>query len=782
MTASDMQRIQYTPVIKRLMEELCIPIAPDLKEKTLLNILLFHIATIAGYYRIHQGEREKRIINHYALVIAHSCYGKDRTKCYITEHLLKNFYDKFVREANDYTESVKNKNIAESLEKYPKIMDGKRDVNTKDRQDYLKSLPEPRTILPFQSIRSSTQGLDADAKFLSKAAKFSINSFENEFSSYFKNASDLEKKIIEVYVALYDGTFTTGSFKSEAKKEEIKDIFCNILLFAQPSFLIKKNVKTEIKEILTNGLGRRCFISLDDIQISDDDEYIDFNHYITHCENVLSPLMDDIVQKLENNTKKIVTISNVALNIIKNYYEANRKEIRRINKYADDVVISDLQGRHDKATRLAALITCIEDPKNLIISEEIIGFAKQLTEIYSNDLINYLITKSKDETDEILNKFMENKNEWFSKTDIREWKILDKKLFTAILKDEIESVKNKANRLGMDIITRQTSSTGLDFKLVDLQQEELEKSSRDAELLQKMDNSGVQTLDYKFIMSYSMDNSTVINDISIPTKNYQCVEFDMPDLKTLLEVSFRMEFGSRVPLHWTVAYSPFEYYDGYRKSSNVIGEPEVIILDFDDGLTLEESHQKFKPFLNAIATTRSHQKLKNGVVCDRFRVIMPTYPIPKDKYKKVMGNILRYYSSDEQCKDCARLFFASHNSEVTLNEGMLFDWKVFEDLYPPVIRAITESDISSTNHWINDPNYAANVYKKCGADFSTGKRNSSFFTVCSLLKKEIDNGNITEEQAEAEANRCYDDLIPDKTGFEIEEAEDIMERTIFSSL
>jgi len=751
MTIQITQQIQYTPVIKRIMEELCIPIAPDLKEKTILNILLFHLATIAGYFKIQEGEKNRKVINHYAMVLAYSSYGKDKTKNFIKKHLLKNFYEKFTREAKYFTEDMKHKNNTEALEKFPTQIEKGRDINEKKRNDYLKSLPIPRTILTAQSIRSSAQGLDADVRFISKADKFCINSTESEFSSFFKNASDIDKKIIETYVGLYDGEYTTGSFKHEPIKEDLENIFCNLLLFAQPEALIKKDVKLEIKEILTNGLGRRCFISLDDLEISDNDEYIDNDYYITHCENVLTPLIDNIVQKLENNSKKIVVRSEAAYNIIKNYYKTNRSIIKSMTDHADSVVISDLKNRDYKAIRLAALITCIENPEHLVINKEIMDFAIQLTEIYSNDLTNYLQTKPKDETDELFNKFLENKNKPFSKSDVRNWKILDKKNFKIVIDDEIESVKYKANLLDMDLIVERTSSTGFSYMLTDLLPKQEIKENKDTELFNKMENTDVLTLDHKFLMSYSLDQTTVMNDICIPTKNYVCAEFDMNDLKELLQVSFKQAFNQWIPPHWTVSYSALEYSNGYRKSSNVIGEPEVIILDFDNGMTLGEAKERFKPFLNAISTTKSHKKEKNGVICDRFRVIMPTYPIPKDKFKKVMSNILKYYSSDEQCKDSARLFFASRNSEVLLNEGILFDWRVFEDLYPPVIRTKTERDTNNSEHFVNDPKYAGNVYKKCGVDFAPGKRNSSFFAVCGLLKKEIDNGNITEEQAETEA-------------------------------
>ena len=48
---------------------------------------------------------------------------------------------------------------------------------------------------------------------------------------------------------------------------------------------------------------------------------------------------------------------------------------------------------------------------------------------------------------------------------------------------------------------------------------------------------------------------------------------------------------------------------------------ELLVLDVDDGCTLSEALEVFKDFAHVVGTTKSHQKEKNGVVCDRFREV-----------------------------------------------------------------------------------------------------------------------------------------------------------------
>lgn len=81
-------------------------------------------------------------------------------------------------------------------------------------------------------------------------------------------------------------------------------------------------------------------------------------------------------------------------------------------------------------------------------------------------------------------------------------------------------------------------------------------------------------------------------------------------------------------------YSPFVFKDNYRKAENST-PTNLIIYDIDEGLTLDKAVTLCADFKSLIVTTKSHQVEKNGVVCDRFRVIIPLDEAPpKEMYKK----------------------------------------------------------------------------------------------------------------------------------------------------
>jgi len=106
-------------------------------------------------------------------------------------------------------------------------------------------------------------------------------------------------------------------------------------------------------------------------------------------------------------------------------------------------------------------------------------------------------------------------------------------------------------------------------------------------------------------------------------------------------------------------YSPAIYKDNHRTNDNFI-QAELIALDFDSGLSIEVAKEVFKNYQHIIGTTRNHRKEKNGVVADRFRVILfLSEPISDSKtYRATLFDLLKKYpQADEACKDPARMFY-----------------------------------------------------------------------------------------------------------------------------
>src|SRR5574344_390431 len=129
-------------------------------------------------------------------------------------------------------------------------------------------------------------------------------------------------------------------------------------------------------------------------------------------------------------------------------------------------------------------------------------------------------------------------------------------------------------------------------------------------------------------------------------------------------------------------YSAGTFKDNYRNADNYLNYSDLIILDVDDGKSINEARIIFEPFDYIIATTKSHQKEKNGKICDRFRVILPTEkPINLNKtdYSKMMNEVFKDYPFvDTVCKDSSRFYFPAKNSTIITHSGFTnFEWEAY---------------------------------------------------------------------------------------------------------
>lgn len=128
-------------------------------------------------------------------------------------------------------------------------------------------------------------------------------------------------------------------------------------------------------------------------------------------------------------------------------------------------------------------------------------------------------------------------------------------------------------------------------------------------------------------------------------------------------------------------YSPFIFNGGIKNSENWNNHNQnILILDIDDGLTLSEAKEKFKDYKNIICTTKSHQKDKKGIVCDRFRVILKSKNIPKnDSYFDYMRNLEELYPFiDKQVNNKTGAFLGYSNCEYWYNDGYEFDFDILK--------------------------------------------------------------------------------------------------------
>lgn len=108
-------------------------------------------------------------------------------------------------------------------------------------------------------------------------------------------------------------------------------------------------------------------------------------------------------------------------------------------------------------------------------------------------------------------------------------------------------------------------------------------------------------------------------------------------------------------------WAPGVFKENARSAAN-FKQVEFLVLDVDSGCTLEEAKEKFKDYAHAILTSRNHQKEKNGVVADRFRVILPLIePVctQADYEATWLEAQAKWPFIDKSCKDVSRMYYMS---------------------------------------------------------------------------------------------------------------------------
>jgi len=147
-------------------------------------------------------------------------------------------------------------------------------------------------------------------------------------------------------------------------------------------------------------------------------------------------------------------------------------------------------------------------------------------------------------------------------------------------------------------------------------------------------------------------------------------------------------------------WAPGRFAHQRRTLKNFLGT-DLLALDVDEGCSLEDAKNIFAEYRHIIAPSRNHQKEKNGIVCDRFRVVLflSKEVTNEEEYSATWeAAFARWGFIDRACKDASRFFYRS--PEVTSINGTGSDWPVsmvaephIESVRPKVQAVVEKGDL-----------------------------------------------------------------------------------------
>lgn len=130
-------------------------------------------------------------------------------------------------------------------------------------------------------------------------------------------------------------------------------------------------------------------------------------------------------------------------------------------------------------------------------------------------------------------------------------------------------------------------------------------------------------------------------------------------------------------------FSPFKYKNNTKSVDNWNNNDQNSLwFDFDDGLSIEEATKLFKHYKFLIYTTKSHQKDKKGLVCDRFRMVLPAINIPTGElYWAMMRELEKLLPIDKQVNTPTGSFLGYSEAKTYINDGdVVYDCSYLLDM------------------------------------------------------------------------------------------------------
>ena len=123
-----------------------------------------------------------------------------------------------------------------------------------------------------------------------------------------------------------------------------------------------------------------------------------------------------------------------------------------------------------------------------------------------------------------------------------------------------------------------------------------------------------------------------------------------------------------------IQFSCYEWNNGVKIPKTFRRDKQnCIILDIDNGISIQKIQSIFKKYTYIIGTTKSHMKDKKGIVCERFRMIIPCINIPTDDdvYFRTLELIAPF--NDEQTLTKTASFLGNSKAIIIRNDGDTLD-------------------------------------------------------------------------------------------------------------
>lgn len=439
-------------------------------------------------------------------------------------------------------------------------------------------------------------------------------------------------EILNTFLELYDvGRVKQKLTKNTAENTRNEDIDgitpTNMMLFGTPDKLLDAGkTEDEFMSFLSTGYGRRCLFGYIRVAKTDTEltpEQILKMRTSKTNETFLETIADqlEVLAEPQNHGKRLLIDEAVTLKIIE--YELHCKKLADEMPRSADIHRAEMTHRYFKALKLAGTYAFIDGSTH--ITENHFYQAVKLVEESGKALHGIL---KRDPNHVKLAKHL---------ADLED----GKEVTHAELAEQLPFFKGSA-AVRTDMITMATA-WGYKNNIV----------------IQKSFMSGIEVLSAESLKHTDLDEMIFSYSDDVAYGYYNDKQpFD--ELHQLTQAQ---------GMHWCAHHVD----RGHRCDSNIIPGFNMVVIDVDNGVSLDTAKLLLKDYKCLYYTTKRHQT--DGE--DRFRIIFPTNYILKldtDDYKEFMKNVYSWlpFSVDDSTSDRPRKWL-SHDGHFEHNDGELLD-------------------------------------------------------------------------------------------------------------
>lgn len=604
----------YHPMVRELMDTILVS-NPTMAEEACAIIANYKLVSMVSNLRVkidYSSSMGLAPINFYGILLLDSGVGKTSSLSTL-DHWYFNSVKNKLHKLFNHKKSVHMAHLADMVDNG--------EITDEQKEEKIKALSN----WTFSISSGTKEGIAKMAQTMGAIKALTIGIEIDELDKYMSQ----EHEIMDALFKAYDiGEWNPKVTASKELQDTVRGVAPNFFGFATPdAMLLNRDVSEPFRELLASGFARRTFFYYEDTDklpyIPTVDEYLKLEEQAEKLKEKAKGLAEKLSQLLNNdNLEKVISFPKKSK---KHILEYRSRSVELASQTQDQILNADFRERHFKVAKLAGAYAFLDGRDEVSIKD--IDYAITLTEHSSKSLARIGDSKSMIER---LYLRVRSEEGFVHTQDMLNFGLVSKNQTTKI-KEYAEELEAYADVYG-DIYEEMRDAKG----------------SISAVRVTQL----ITTDDSSCIFSASMPRNGEYNHDS----NYKKAEIEFETI------------ASWMTQEQKVCYAPVAFRGGKRLNEATEAYSNLIIMDIDEGMSLEYAKEIFKDYYAIITTTRNHQKEKNGVICDRFRVVLLAskyiYTTP-EKYKGLMENIQKFYdiSMDKACFDKAHIYY-SNPSEI----------------------------------------------------------------------------------------------------------------------